>query len=107
MSNEYIAIISIVARNLTNKIQEKIEEKHQITQSTVILARGRSDKDGEFFGYKLEPERECILTIVKKEKSNEIISTIEEYGDLKKPGHGIVFSLKLDHVGGLLRNGMD
>jgi len=102
MSNEYIAIISIVARNLTNKIQEKIEEKHGITQSTVILARGRSDKDGEFFGYKLEPERECILTIVKKEKSIGIIHTIEKEGNLKQPGQGIVFSLELDYIGGLL-----
>ncbi|MCE7791234.1 hypothetical protein K8O68_02220 [Salipaludibacillus sp. CUR1] len=102
MSKDYKAIISIVDNNLTETILEKIEEEHGITKSTVILARGRSDKDGEFFGLKVEPERECVMTLVKEESSKQVIETIETYGKLKEPGQGIVFSLSLEHVGGLL-----
>lgn len=107
MSKEYKAIISIVDNNLTDKVLEKIEEEHGITSSTVVLARGRSDKDGEFFGLKVEPERECVMTLVKEESSKQVIETIETYGKLKEPGQGIVFSLTIEHVGGLLPDQME
>ncbi|SES31594.1 P-II family nitrogen regulator [Salipaludibacillus aurantiacus] len=107
MSKEYKAIISIVDNNLTDTVLEKIEEEHGITSSTVILARGRSDKDGGFFGFKVEPERECVITLVNEESLKQVIETIETYGELKEPGQGIVFSLSLEHVGGLLPSNMN
>lgn len=102
MKSGYVAIVAMLDRDLTHRILDIIRDKHGVTKSTIILARGDGDGYGEFLGMKIQPERECFLSLVESHKSEAILLTIEEEGNLKEPGHGIAFSLDVKQIAGLL-----
>lgn len=102
MKSNYVAIVAMLDRDLTNKVLDIIKEKHGITKSTIFLARGDGEGYGEFLGMRIQPERECFLSLVEADKSAEILLTIEKEGNLLKPGHGVAFSLDVKHIAGLL-----
>lgn len=102
LKTEYVAIVALLDRSLTHKVLDILKEKHGITKSTIILARGDSENYGVFFGIRIQPERECFISLVESSKSEEVLLTIEEEGRLKTPGHGVAFSLDVNQIAGLL-----
>ncbi|WP_444684535.1 P-II family nitrogen regulator [Alkalicoccus luteus] len=102
MSKDFCLVVTIVDRKLTSNIMKMLEDQHKIKKSTIFLARGHSDTEGELFGMKIEPEREGILSIIPREKEEEILKAIETEGKLNEPGHGITFSLEVHNIKGFL-----
>ncbi|SDN80189.1 P-II family nitrogen regulator [Alkalicoccus daliensis] len=98
--------VSLVVAVLDKKVREDVvmdlEEQHGITKQTYFLARGHGDSGGDFFGMQVEPERERVLFIVPKQQEEEILSTVQETGGLNEPGNGIVLSLDVNNIKGLL-----
>ena len=61
---------------------------------TVINAHGTSTEDDvKFFGSPLVPEKEILMIVVPKEKSEAVLNAINSMEILKKKGMGIVFSI--------------
>lgn len=69
---------------------------------TVIHGKGIGRKPKRFLHFEVEPMREIIWIIVKKEKYPEVSQAIYQNMDLDKPGQGIVFVEPLSEVHGLV-----
>lgn len=101
INEAYDIVVSIVDRNLTSQVLDEIE-KIGVTGSTVLQGRGRSSRQTTtLFGFRIEPERDCILTLTPREKTHDLYNTILDTGNLHKPGHGLVLVLEVKQVGGL------
>ncbi len=69
---------------------------------TVIYGRGTGiHEKGSIMGIPIEPEKEIILTIIDKDKTNKILNSIIKAGNLNEPGAGIVFVLDVKAVAGI------
>lgn len=102
---------------LLNKV-EKLEDVLEgfveigITGATVIDSVGMghilSEEVPIFAGLRFmfagaKPHNKTIFSVIKDEKEEEAIKLLRKIlGDLKKPGTGIVFTLSLDRVEGLM-----
>lgn len=61
---------------------------------TVISARGTStEQDVKFFGTPLVPEKEILMIVIEKDKSDNVKKAISDMEILKKKGMGIMFSI--------------
>jgi len=78
VSENFNLIVTILTMEKTEQVFKAIE-KEGITKSTIISGRGKSNNNPKlFFGLTLEPQRDCILTLVSKEESDKIFSIINE-----------------------------
>ncbi|MBT9173179.1 MAG: hypothetical protein DDT21_01569 [Syntrophomonadaceae bacterium] len=101
MSHELKLVVSIVAKEKSDRVIEAIEKAGAI-KSTIMLARGRSRNNPKlFFGMQIEPMREVIFTLVPKEKAEVIFEIAMKEGNLDKPLNGLVFIVDLEKVGGI------
>lgn len=101
MSHELKLIVSIVAKERSEKVIKGIEKAGAV-KSTIILGRGRSRNNPKlFFGMQIEPMREIILTLIPKEKADTIFEVVMKEGNLEKPLNGVVFMVDLEKVGGI------
>ena len=61
---------------------------------TVISARGTStEQDVKFFGIPLVPEKERLMIVIEKQRSESVKKAIADMEILKKKGMGIMFSI--------------
>lgn len=69
---------------------------------TIISGRGTGIRETKkLWGIPIEPEKDIILTIVPQDKTEAILGSIMEQGNLNKPGAGIAFVLDLKSVAGI------
>jgi len=67
------------------------------TGGTIINARGTGkEEDVTFFGVPLVPEKECLLILVQREKTQDIMNAICELPCLKQAGMGIAFCMDVE-----------
>ncbi len=72
--------------------------------ATIINARGSGiHEDNRFLAMKIEPEKEVIMIITEKEKTDNIISNINKTMQIEEPGKGIIFVLDVNKTSGLLK----
>ena len=70
---------------------------------TVLHGRGVGvHEQKKLLGLPIEPEKEIILTLIHKDKTNEVLKAVVDAGKLQKPGHGIGFVLDVDKVVGIV-----
>jgi len=69
---------------------------------TIIHGRGTGVHEKEsILGVSIQPEKDMILTLVKKEDKSRIMKVIVEGANLNREGKGICFSLPVDDVAGI------
>lgn len=94
-------IITIVTIEKSEQIFNALQ-REGVTKSTIISARGKSDLNPKWvLGIPIEPQRDCILTLVHAEKAEHIFEVIMREGELEKPLHGLVFMIDVDKIGGI------
>ena len=70
---------------------------------TIMHGRGVGvHEHKKFMGIPIEPEKEIILILIHKDKTNKVLKAIVEAGNLDKPGMGIGFVLDVDKVVGIV-----
>ncbi len=70
--------------------------------ATLINARGCGiHEQAKLFGMDIEPEKEIILLLSGKSKTEEIIETIVKENQLDEPGRGILFTVDVTRALGL------
>ena len=69
---------------------------------TVINARGTARADAEkLFNITVQPEKEIVMIIVKKEIKDDILHALYKEVGLNTAGQGIAFSMPVDNAVGI------
>ena len=72
---------------------------------TIYAARGRGVRERlVFLGYLIDPEKEVVFTVTKKNQARAIFDAIVKSARLDEPGKGFAFTQPVDRVAGFLEN---
>ena len=100
---EYVCLYVIVDRH---RGQEAIHiaQNNGARGATVIHGRGSSEtvKSPIFLNMNIEPEKDLVIMLIKKELEDKIRDDIYKKMDLEKQGMGIIYSLPVTSVKGLV-----
>ncbi|MCQ2978286.1 MAG: P-II family nitrogen regulator [Clostridia bacterium] len=103
MNNDYPyeLIFTIVNRDHL-EIAKDAAKRAGARGGTSIHALGLGSTDAiNFLGITINPEKEIMLNVVKKEEKNKIMSAIVEEVGIATAGQGICFALPVDYALGL------
>ncbi len=99
--NEYSLVVAIVNQGFSRKVVH-IAEELGASGGTVFFGRGSSARTHvSILGVPVEPVKELIYIVSKKEFASKIIQRIEVECNLSAPEAGLAFCLSLDEVTGL------
>ncbi len=71
--------------------------------ATIFFARGTGIHEcKKFFGIPIESEREVIMILIKKPKTEQVLEAIVKAGELEKPGRGVAFVHEVYKVVGIV-----
>lgn len=96
----YEAIVTIVDRGQAELVVE-LGNEAGAQGGTILHGRGTARKAKKVFNMEINPEKEIVLTIVKREKTEEITQALVEGLGLKEPNSGILFTLGLEQAYGI------
>lgn len=69
---------------------------------TIISGRGSGiHEKAKLFNFTIEPEKDIILTLVPKDKTDSVLEQIINAAKLNEPGHGIAFVLEVEKAVGI------
>ena len=70
---------------------------------TILNARGVArEQEAAFFGITIHPEKEILMLVVEKDVRNNILNALYTQMGMDKKAQGIVFSLPVSDVAGLV-----
>ncbi|MDT4761060.1 P-II family nitrogen regulator [Sphaerochaeta sp. PS] len=93
MHNEWEMVQVICTSGYAEDVMD-VARKAGAGGGTIIDGRGTSKPDDlKFFGASLVPEKELLMILVEKEKSEKILSAISAIPFMQQEGNGIVFTL--------------
>lgn len=97
----YDLIITIINKGQSEKVVEA-SKKAGARGGTIISGRGTGvHEHAKLFGITIEPEKEIVLTLIEREKTNEVLQTIVKEAGLDRPGKGIAFVVEVERVAGI------
>lgn len=98
---EYDLILTIVNKGFGDQIVE-ISKKAGAEGGTIVYGRGTGIHEKvKLFGIPIEPEKELVLTLILRKKTNAVLDAILKEGELCKPGKGIAFVLNVEKTAGI------
>ena len=98
----YEAVFVIVERGKADEVIE-VADKAGARGATVIHGRGSGiHEKAKLFNLVIEPEKEIVMMLIKKEDVENITNKIHEEFEIDKPGKGIIFSMPVDKAIGLV-----
>lgn len=66
------------------------------TGATILNARGSVPNPQTIFGITIDPEKEIVLIIAKKEVAQKIMESVKEKAGVGTPAHAISFYMPVD-----------
>jgi nitrogen regulatory protein PII len=97
----YQMIVTIVDRGNAETVIEAAQAAGAMG-GTIVNARGSGiHETGKLFNMEIEPEKEMVYILSKREFTEKIIDSIREKMQIAKPGKGIVFVQDVNDVYGL------
>lgn len=94
-------IVTIVLKGSAEDVIEAAREAGA-EGGTIIEGRGTGIHErAKILGIAIEPEKEIVLTLIERHKTQRILNAISDAAELDKPGKGIAFVLKVDEVLGI------
>lgn len=102
LNMEYEALYVIVDRSNADKVIA-ISQEHGARGATVVHGRGSGiQKKSVFLNMTIEPEKDIVIMLIKKDIAEKIKSTLYESLELNQDSNGILFSLPVSDVRGLV-----
>lgn len=99
--HEYELIITIITRGYFQDVKTAALAAGA-RGGTLIHALGMGAEEAQkFLGIAIQPEKEIILNVVKREDKKKVMTAIAEASGINTQGRGIIFSLPVDCVMGL------
>lgn len=103
-SMEHEVIFTIVERGLGEDVVDAATSAGA-RGATIINARGSGAHEHEmFFAMNIEPEKEIVMIIIEKEKSDNVINAIKETMHIDEPGKGVMFVMDVSKTSGLFKD---
>ncbi|MGP4063170.1 P-II family nitrogen regulator [Halobacillus litoralis] len=97
----YDLIVTIVNKGDSDKVVDA-SKSAGAEGGTIISGRGTGiHEKAKLFNILIEPEKEVILTLIIKEKTEAVLKAIESGAGLDQPGKGIAFVLDVDQTVGI------
>ncbi|MGI6344007.1 MAG: P-II family nitrogen regulator [Bacillota bacterium] len=94
-------IVTIVGRGENTKIV-KAARAAGAQGATIIPGRGTGvHEQRKLLGIAIEPEKDVVLIVVKREISEQVLQAVVEAGSLDEPATGIAFVVELSKVVGI------
>jgi len=104
---EFDLIITIVNRGFDDVVMDAARDSGA-TGGTVLHARGAGVHEAEkFFGISIQPEKDVILILAKREDKKQIMHAIRNEVGLNKEGRGLSFSMPVEDVCGIVHMNLD
>lgn len=98
---DYEAIFVIVDKGSLDDVLDAAEAAGS-TGGTVIHGRGSGVQErAKLFNIEIEPEKDIVLILSKKEKTEPIINSIKDRLNIEEPGAGVIFVLDVTRTLGL------
>lgn len=98
---EHDLIVAITTLGYTDEIMD-VAKASGATGGTVLRARGVGAKEAEkFFGITVQPEKDMIFIVVKKELRNEMMKAIADQKGPHTDAKTVLFSLPVSGVAGM------
>ncbi|KAB2947993.1 MAG: P-II family nitrogen regulator [Candidatus Methanoperedens sp.] len=97
---DFDVIFTIVERGKGETI---IKATHEAGAEGATLFFGRGTgihEHRKILGIPIEPEKEIVITLIEKEKSDAILEAIVRAGKLDEPGRGRAFVISVDKMVG-------
>lgn len=100
-NKQFDLIITVVNKGFSGEVIDA-SRKAGAEGGTILHGRGTGiHEKAKFFGITIEPEKEIIFTLTKKETTKQILDAIAEGAHLHKPGRGIAFVVDVSKVVGI------
>lgn len=97
----YDLIVTIVNQGDSEKVVDASKEAGA-EGGTILSGRGTGiHEQAKLFNILIEPEKEVVLTLISRNKTNDVLKAIEEGANLNKPGKGIAFVIKVEQTVGI------
>ena len=101
MENRYEVIFCIVNAGYSELVMDAAKEVGA-RGGTVIQAKGTANKEAEeFFHIIIQPDKEIVMILVPAETKDAVLHAVYQSAGLNTAGHGIAFSMAVEHVVGL------
>lgn len=97
-SNEIKAVLTIVDRGKGDAVIEFLRE-HNVFFSTAFLGRGTAASAWAEL-WTGESKKDIVISVVPKDRVEEIMKSIVEHFQIHKAGHGIAFSVDIGSISG-------
>ena len=101
-TSDFDLIVAIIGRGFADYVVSSARDAGA-TGATILYGRGTADADKQVLGISLQPEREVVLILVKKDDRRKIMQAISDKTSLMEEGRGLCFSLPVSDVYGLKR----
>lgn len=99
---EFDLIVTIINKGWADEIVEAARSAGA-EGGTVLYGRGTGVHERKsFFGILIEPEKEVVLTLIRRECTQSVLQAIIKAGQLERPGTGIAFVLDVSQVAGII-----
>jgi nitrogen regulatory protein PII len=101
---EHEVIFTIVDRGLAEDVVD-VAVSAGASGGTIINARGAGmHEHSTLFSMSLEPEKEIVMILSEKIKSDNIIAAINKAMQIDAPGKGMLFTMDVNKTSGLFSN---
>lgn len=103
MSNEFELVVCIVNEGFAETVMNAARTQGA-KGGTIIGARGSANPEAEIkFNITIEPHKEIVMIVVKKEYSDNVLKAIYDRAGLGTDGAGIAFTLPVDETLGIIK----
>jgi nitrogen regulatory protein PII len=97
----YDLIVTIVNKGQSEKVVEA-SKKAGAEGGTIVYGRGTGiHEQAKLFSIAIEPEKELVLTLIDRQKTEVVLNSILVEAELNKPGKGVAFVLEVERTIGI------
>lgn len=94
-------IVTIVNKGDSDQVVDATK-KAGAEGGTIISGRGTGiHEQAKLFNIPIEPEKDIVLTLIDREKTEYVLEKIDEDAGINKPGKGIAFVLEVEKTIGI------
>lgn len=94
-------VVAIVNKGYTDLVMEASRDAGA-RGGTIMTARGTGNREiGDFYGIAIQPEKEVVFILTKREITDNVLKAIYEAAGLSTNGQGIAFAMPAGQTAGL------
>ena len=98
---DYDLIVTIINKGFAEQVVEA-SKKAGAEGGTILQGRGTGIREkAKLFNIVIEPEKEVVLTLIDRKKTEKVLEAIMKSGQLDKPGKGIAFVMEVERTVGI------